>query len=90
MVVERDNQGSVDAAIKRLFTIDLGDFSVKDGTTIDKRFYMDLMPHIAAFGGATLEKVEGLAVTAGGHIWINTDNDGVDDNSGEQLLIRVE
>lgn len=90
MVLERDNQGGMDAAIKRLFTIELGDFSVEDGTTIEKHFYMDLVPHIAAYNGAMLEKVEGLAVTASGHIWINTDNDGVDDSSGEQLLIQVE
>jgi len=90
LVLERDNQGGEDAAIKRLFSIDLGDFSVEDGSTISKVFFRDLIPSITAYNGAIIEKVEGLAVTKGGKIWINTDNDGVDDNSGEQLLIRVD
>ena len=89
MVLERDNQGGEDAAIKRLFWIDLGDFSVEDGTTIEKYFYKDLIPDLKSYGGAVIEKVEGLAVTKDGEIWINTDNDGVDDNSGEQLLLNV-
>jgi hypothetical protein len=51
---------------------------------------MDLMPSLKKFNGAVIEKVEGLAVTKSGAIFVNTDNDGVDNNSGEQLLIQVE
>ena len=39
--------------------------------------------------GSVIEKVEGMAVTSNGDIWINSDNDGVDDNSGEQILMKV-
>lgn len=39
--------------------------------------------------GSVIEKVEGMAVTSNGDIWINSDNDGVDDNSGEQFLMKV-
>ena len=90
MVIERDDQGGEDAVIKRLFKIDLGeDFAVEEGTTIEKEFYMDLVPLLASYGGAVIEKVEGLAVTSGGNVYINTDNDGVEDNSGEQVLLMV-
>ena len=89
MILERDNQGGEDAAVKRLFWIDLGDFSIEDGSTLEKTFYKDLVPDLKSKGGAVIEKVEGLAVTKSGNIWINTDNDGVDDNSGEQLLLNV-
>ncbi|CAB9496381.1 alkaline phosphatase [Seminavis robusta] len=89
MVLERDNQAGLDAAIKRIFVISLGDYeSWDDGTTIEKHFYMDLIPEMAYFGGATLEKVEGLAVTKDGFVYVNTDNDGVED-SGEQLFGNV-
>jgi secreted PhoX family phosphatase len=40
-------------------------------------------------GGMVVEKVEGLAVDSVGNVWINNDNDGVDDNSGEQLLLNL-
>jgi hypothetical protein len=33
--------------------------------------------------------LEGLAVTASGNVYINNDNDGVDDNSGEQILLDL-
>lgn len=39
--------------------------------------------------GSTREKFEGLCVTAQGDIWVNNDNDGVDDNSGENLFAIV-
>lgn len=89
LVIERDNQGGEDAAIKRLFRISLGDFSMEDGSIIEKHFYEDLIPYMGYYRGAALEKVEGLAVTCSGQVWFNTDNDGVSDNSGEQLLVEI-
>ena len=89
LVLERDNQGGPDAAIKRIYKIDLGDFTFADGTTVEKVLFKDIVQDLAASKGGIIEKVEGLAVTKCGAIWINTDNDGVDDNSGEQLLLNV-
>jgi hypothetical protein len=88
-VLERDNQGGPDAAIKKIYMIDLGDFSVLDGTTIQKTLVKDLMGDLLSTGGMAVEKVEGLAVDGDGNIWINNDNDGVDGNSGEQLLMNL-
>jgi len=91
LVLERDNQGGPDAAIKRIYSIDLGDYSWEDGTVLEKTLYKDLMESgdLSKTNGQTIEKVEGLTVTADGAIWINTDNDGVDDSSGESLLAMV-
>jgi hypothetical protein len=89
IVIERDNRGGDDAAIKDLCVIDLGDFSMTEGTIISKKFLFNLMPRMAAYRGAQIEKVEGVAVTSDGNVFINTDNDGVNDNSGEQLFINL-
>ena len=81
--------GGPDAAFKKLFQIDLGDFSVASGSTITKAFVSDLRPVLQSLNGLVFEKIEGVAVTAGGGVWINNDNDGVNDNSGEQQLIYL-
>merc|ERR1712087_452477 len=89
LVIERDNQSTADATIKKIYSIDLGDYSFDNGITIEKTFVRDLISDITSTNGQILEKIEGLAVTKKGEIWINNDNDGVDDNSGEQLLKKV-
>jgi hypothetical protein len=52
-------------------------------------FVRDLIPDLKAPGGLLVEKVEGLAVSEAGDVWIINDNGGVDDNSGEQLLLNL-
>lgn len=95
LVLERDDQFGPDAAIKRLYEIDLGDFSAAvpvDGTipTIEKTLVLDLIPAVeAATNAKTMEKLEGSAVTDSGTVYILSDNDGVTDNSGEQLLLNL-
>ena len=89
LILERDNQGGPDAAIKKIYAIDLGDYSMDDNILVDKTLVHDLMPDLAAGGGLTVEKVEGLAVDSEGNMWVNNDNDGVDDNSGENLLLNI-
>lgn len=39
LVLERVNQGGLDAAIKRVYYIDLGDFSMPEGTVLEKTFW---------------------------------------------------
>jgi len=91
LVLERDNQAGHDAAIKKIYSIDLGDYSWEDGTLLTKTLVKDLIADgdLTKSNGQIIEKVEGLAVTSVGDIWINTDNDGVDDSSGESLLAKV-
>jgi hypothetical protein len=89
LILERDNQGGPDAAIKKIYKINLN-LPMQQFEVISKELVMDLMPTLkTSTNGPVVEKVEGLAVTSDGSIWVNNDNDGVDDNSGETLLINV-
>ena len=108
IVLERDNQGGLDASIKKIYSIFIGDYH-DSGSVLTKTLVRDILPDVSTKIGGTfdpslfnvrssvltlvlhpstalaLEKVEGLTVS-GGNVWITTDNDGVDDNSGETQL----
>ncbi|MFM1842298.1 MAG: hypothetical protein RLZZ490_1034, partial [Cyanobacteriota bacterium] len=86
LVLERDNQGGPDAAIKRLYSIDLS--GLNNGDTLEKQFVRNLIPDFTATGGLMPEKLEGLAVV-NNDVWVINDNDGVDDNSGETQLLKL-
>jgi len=94
-VIERDNQGGPDAAIKRLYSFSIAGLTpVADDATpafpvVSKTLEHDLMPELQATGGLVLEKIEGLAVTANGDALVVNDNDGVDDSNGETQLLRL-
>jgi len=87
LVLERDNQGGPDAAIKRLYTIDVTGLAAD--SLVTKTLVRDLMEDLAAPGGLIYEKIEGSAVMKNGDVYIINDNDGVDDNSGETQLINL-
>lgn len=87
LVLERDNQGGPDAAIKRIYQIDVTGLS--DGDTVTKTLVRDILPDLLSTGGLAVEKVEGMARTISGDVYINNDNDGVDDNSGETRLVNL-
>ena len=97
MVIERDNQGGPDAAIKRLYQFSIADLSpladdssnAVDYPIISKTLVDDLMDNLLATGGLTLEKVEGLTLTPNGTVLVINDNDGVDDSNGETQLLRL-
>jgi len=88
-VLERDNQATADAAIKRITTIDIGTYRFEDGVTVASVLYRDLIPDLLSSNGQVLEKVDGLAITRSGKVWISNDNDGVKDNSGEHIFKQV-
>lgn len=86
-VLERDNQGDLDAAVKKIYAIDL--FATEgEGETISKVLGADLIDVAGSTGGLVIEKIEGMAWNKQGW-WIINDNDGVDWNSGEIQLINV-
>lgn len=87
LVVERDNQGGPDAAIKRLYKINVN--GLADGAVVSKTLVRDLMDDLKAPGGLVPEKIEGTAVLSNGDVLIINDNDGVEDNSGETQLINL-
>jgi len=86
-VLERDNKGGPDAAVKKITEIDL-DLASYSGQSITKMDVSNLLDIYDSVGGLTIEKIEGLASTENG-IWIINDNDGVDDNSGETQLLKL-
>lgn len=91
-IVERDNQGGSDAAIKRIYTISVGGVTpTQEGgahPVLGKVLLEDLLDDLAAPNGQVLDKVEGLAVS-GGEWFLVTDNDGVDDSTGETQFLRL-
>jgi Esterase-like activity of phytase len=88
LILERDNQGGPDAAIKRLYEIDLGSnlTSLAENITVSKTLKLDMIPVLRRTWGFIPEKVEGVAIDSLGNVWVNNDNDGIVNNAGEQQL----
>lgn len=91
--IERDNQFE-NAATKQITRVALSDLDkmVPLGETpavLTPEIVVDLIPYLTATGGYTLDKVEGLAIAEDGTMWVSTDNDGVDDHSGETLFFAI-
>lgn len=88
-VIERDKQVGTTAAVKRVYTVDLpaGDPAVM--TAVEKTLALDVLPLMEARNGWTQEKLEGLGVTTQGEVYAVTDNDGVDDATGETQLFAL-
>jgi hypothetical protein len=92
--VERDNQIAGAAVTKLITRVPLSalDAMVALGETpavLDPEAVVDLIPYLTATGGYVLDKVEGLAIAADGTMWVSTDNDGVDDHSGETMFFAI-
>jgi hypothetical protein len=56
---------------------------------VTKRLLRDVVPDLARTGGIILEKLEGFAVDAAGEAFAVTDNDGVQNVSGETQFMRL-
>jgi len=93
VLIERDNQVGKDAKIKKLTFVSLDGVTPAplDGAlpVVAKKDLRDLLPDLAAPKGYVLDKVESFAVDAAGDAYFITDNDGVDDHSGETQFIGL-
>ena len=92
-VIERDNQIGDHAVIKMVYRIS-GDQMVPAALggalpVVTKEAVYDLIPDLQAGRGYVVDKVEGLAIFADGAAWASTDNDGVDDSSGETYFWSI-
>jgi hypothetical protein len=91
--VERDNQLGEAARVKQVTRVALEGLSpVAPGETpqvMEKEVVRDLLPDLRATGGYVLDKVEGLAIREDGQAFVVTDNDGVDDYSGETMFFEI-
>ncbi|WP_421905721.1 esterase-like activity of phytase family protein [Mameliella sp.] len=89
-VVERDNQIGANAVTKKVYRIPMGDMEPAalggELPVVSKEEVRDLIPDLASYGGYIVDKVEGLAIFPDGTAWLSTDNDGVDDSSGETFF----
>jgi hypothetical protein len=94
VIVERDNQVGRDAHVKKLTHVSVKDVTpaeigVAEIPVLKKTDLRDLVPDLAAPGGFILDKVESFAVDADGNAFVITDNDGVDDHSGETQFLSL-
>lgn len=92
-VLERDNQVADKAATKKLYRVALADLKPAELggplPVVKKELVRDLLPDLKAGNGYVLDKVEGFAIDAAGDGFAVTDNDGVDDSSGETLFWSI-
>ena len=92
-LIERDNLIGAAARLKKLYRVALADLKpAKLGgelPVVRKEEVRDLLPELKAAGGYVLDKVEGFTVDAAGNGYVVTDNDGVDDSSGETLFFPI-
>jgi sugar lactone lactonase YvrE len=92
-IVERDNLIGAAAVTKRLVRVKLSEMvpAPLGGPlpVVTKEVVRDLIPDLAANGGYVVDKIEGVAIFEDGTTWISTDNDGVDDASGETFFWTI-
>lgn len=90
-VIERDNQAGDLAAIKRVYYVQAtGEPGTSDAPIpLTKELAIDVLPMLGDTNGWEQEKLEGLAIDADRNLWAITDNDAVDDNSGETRFMNL-
>ncbi|MEM5475556.1 esterase-like activity of phytase family protein [Pacificibacter sp. AS14] len=92
-VIERDNQIGSNAVTKKIFRIPASDMVPAplggDLPTVSKEEVRDLIPDLKSYNGYVVDKIEGLAIDADGEMFVSTDNDGVDDSSGETFFWSI-
>lgn len=92
-IVERDNQIGPDAKIKKLYRVPMSEMVAAelggDLPVVGKEEVRDFIPDLRALNGYVLDKVEGFAIDAAGEGFAMTDNDGVDDHSGETNFFSI-
>jgi hypothetical protein len=90
-VIERDKLNGPAAEVKRIYTVGLPTSAAPSGPlrVLPKRLAHDVLPDLRATGGWTQEKLEGLTVGGDGHVYALTDNDALDDATGETVFLDL-
>jgi hypothetical protein len=93
-IIERDNQIGNNAVIKKIYRVAMSEMVPAplggELPVVTKQKVRDLLPDLKSLNGYVVDKVEGLAIDTDGKAYIVTDNDGVDDSSGETLFFTVD
>jgi hypothetical protein len=88
VVIERDNRTGDFAELKTLVKVDPD--AAHDGlVSNDEKSVYNLIPDLEASNGWITDKPEGVAITDDGRTFVVTDNDGVDDWSGETWFLDL-
>ncbi|MET3661553.1 esterase-like activity of phytase family protein [Aquamicrobium ahrensii] len=93
-IVERDNLIGDAAKVKRVYAVSLDGFKPAELggelPLVEKTLVRDLLADLkSASNGYVVDKVEGFTIDTTGEAFVVTDNDGVEDSSGETLFIRL-
>ena len=92
-IVERDNLIGSAAKLKKIYRVEQGGMRPSklggDLPMVRKEEVRDLIPDLKATGGYVVDKVEGFSIDKDGMGTVVTDNDGVDDSSGETLFFGI-
>lgn len=93
VVIERDNQQGPKAQHKRLYKFSVAGLTpAPQGDSfplLAKTLARDLLPDLKATNGWVVDKVEGAALAKDGKFYVVTDNDGVEDATGETRFLRL-
>ncbi|PRB78342.1 alkaline phosphatase [Arthrobacter sp. MYb214] len=87
-VIERDNQVGPNAKHKAIYQFRLPQAVAGEVPLVEKKLAADALPALQETNGWTQEKLEGLAV-ADGHLYMVTDNDAVDEATGETVFANL-
>lgn len=92
-IIERDNQIGDQAKIKRLYCFAISELNAQklggDLPLVKKELVRDFIPDLKKTNGYVTDKIEGFAINKKGEGFAVTDNDGVDDSSGETLFFST-
>lgn len=93
--IERDNQHDTRSVTKMITRVPMSAMNAmvaldETPVVLEPELVVDLLPYLKSTGGYVLDKVEGLAIAEDGTMWVSTDNDGVDDHSGETMFFAVQ
>lgn len=92
-IIERDNQIGPKAKLKKLFRVALSELKPvalgEEPPVVKKELVHDFLEELSALNGYVVDKIEGFAIDAAGQGYAVTDNDGVDDSSGETYFFSI-
>lgn len=92
-LIERDNQIGAEAKVKQVTRVALDGLQPTplggELPVVEKQLVRDLILDLASYNGFVVDKIEGMAVNDNGNAWLVSDNDGVDDSSGETYFWSI-
>ncbi len=92
-IIERDNQIGEEAKIKRLYKVAQSQLKAmplgSDLPVVEKQLVRDFIPDLKQLNGYVTDKIESFAIDVTGTGYAITDNDGVDDSSGETYFFST-